>query len=173
MIQGYDKTLFQDKTDKYIYLLSHMSYFFPPLFPDEMNTEVYKASTFAVLSNFTALLKETFESFSWVGFYILYDDVLFLGPFQGRMACDRIPLGNGVCGTAAAQLQTLIVPDVHHFEGHIACDTASNSEIVVPVFNNGMLWGVLDIDSTAFNNFDETDRFYLEKIVNLLFEIIK
>ncbi|MHC1737461.1 MAG: GAF domain-containing protein [Ignavibacteriaceae bacterium] len=173
MIQDNDKVFFQHKIDKYEYLLSHLSDFFQIMDADLLSFEIYKASELSVLANFTALLKEMFESFSWVGFYILYDDVLFLGPFQGRVACDRIALGDGVCGTAAELMETLVIPDVHKFEGHIACDTSSNSEIVVPIFNNGIVWGVLDIDSTKFDNFDESDKFYLEKIVNLLFEIIK
>lgn len=172
MMQNNNKMFFQHKIDKYEYLLSHLSDYFPAADSKKLSYEIYKATELSALCNFTALLKEMFESFSWVGFYILYDDALYLGPFQGKMACDRIPLGQGVCGTAAVQMQTLIIADVHKFEGHIACDTSSNSEIVVPVFINGIVWGVLDIDSTIFNNFDETDKFYLEKIVSLLFQIL-
>lgn len=163
----------REKEEKYEYLLSNLNDFFQIIDADSLSAEVYILSGISVLGNFTALVRELFESFSWVGFYILSDDMLYLGPFQGKVACDRIPLGEGVCGTAAERMETLVVPDVHKFEGHIACDSSSNSEIVVPVFINGKVWGVLDIDSTNFNNFDETDKIYLEKIVNLLFEIIK
>lgn len=121
----------------------------------------------ANLANVCALIKTEFN-FWWVGFYLVKQDELVLGPFQGPVACTRIAKGKGVCGTSWAQASSIVVPDVHKFEGHIACSAASNSEIVVPLIHNGEVWGVLDIDSTEFDSFDETDRMYLEKIVSLL-----
>ena len=120
--------------------------------------------TVANLANLAALLKTEFN-FWWVGFYLVKQDQLVLGPFQGPVACTRIGYGKGVCGTAWAKAESVVVPDVHQFEGHIACSAASNSEIVVPLVHGGQVWGVLDIDSTEFNTFDETDRIHLEKIV--------
>ncbi len=117
------------------------------------------------MSNLSALLKQSFPSFSWVGFYLVEDDALWLGPFQGKVACTRIEIGKGVCGTAAKHCQTVVVPDVHKFEGHIACDSGSNSEIVVPILKNNELIGVLDIDSYEFNNFDDVDVRFLKWIV--------
>jgi GAF domain-containing protein len=103
---------------------------------------------------------------NWAGFYILRDDVLVLGPFQGKPACVRIPipLGRGVCGTAAAQRETIVVPDVHRFSGHIACDGASNSEIVVPLLRDGALLGVLDVDSPVYDRFGGAERAALEAV---------
>lgn len=121
----------------------------------------------ANLGNVCALIKTEFN-FWWVGFYLVKQGELVLGPFQGPVACSRIAKGKGVCGTAWQRESSIIVPDVHQFEGHIACSAASNSEIVVPLMHEGEVWGVLDIDSTEFNTFDETDRMYLEKIVGLL-----
>ena len=100
---------------------------------------------------------------NWAGFYILTDGALVLGPFQGKTACIRIPLGRGVCGTAAEQGRTQLVENVHDFPGHIACDSASNSEIVVPLYKDGALWGVLDLDSPYIGRFAEADRQGLEK----------
>lgn len=117
----------------------------------------------SILSNFTALIKEFIPNVSWAGFYILSGDELYLGPFQGKVACTKIKIGAGVCGKSAALRQTIIVPDVHKFEGHIACDSGSNSEIVVPVFFDDNLYGVIDLDSYEFDNFDETDKIFLEK----------
>ena len=117
------------------------------------------------LSNLTAALKQTFDKISWVGFYILEDRKLYLGPFQGKVACTFIEPGKGVCGTAAANKESIIVADVNKFPGHIVCDTDSKSEIVVPILNkNGSLYGVLDLDSTEYSAFDEIDKQYLEEI---------
>lgn len=122
----------------------------------------------ANLSNIVAVLHHTF-GFWWTGFYLIKGNELVLGPFQGPVACTRIGYGKGVCGTSWKEQKTMIVPDVHQFPGHIACSAESNSEIVVPVFNNHKIEMVLDIDSKAFNNFDETDQTYLEKIVALIY----
>ena len=121
----------------------------------------------ANMANVAAMLHETF-GFWWTGFYRVQDDVLLLGPFQGPMACTRIKKGRGVCGTAWQKGETQIVPDVDQFPGHIACSSASRSEIVVPVTMEGEIIGVLDIDSAELDTFDETDRRYLEYIVTLL-----
>ncbi len=121
----------------------------------------------ANLANTCAALKEQFN-WLWVGFYIVKDDELVLGPFQGSVACTRIKKGRGVCGAAWQNSQTLIVPDVEKFPGHIACSSLSKSEIVVPLFKNGQVIAVLDVDSELLNQFDTTDKQYLEKIVVLL-----
>lgn len=118
----------------------------------------------ANLANIAAALKQQFSWF-WVGFYLLKDDQLVLGPFQGPVACTRIHKGRGVCGSAWERAQTIIVPDVAQFPGHIACSSASKSEIVVPVIQAGSVVAVLDVDSDAHNHFDETDARYLETIV--------
>ena len=120
----------------------------------------------ANMANIAALLFETLPDINWAGFYLFKDDQLVLGPFQGRLACTRIPLGKGVCGTVAQQKTTLVVPDVHAFPGHIACDAASASEIVVPILHDGNLIGVLDIDSPVKNRFDAEDQAMIEKIVS-------
>jgi L-methionine (R)-S-oxide reductase len=122
----------------------------------------------ANLSNASALLNQFMTEVNWVGFYLMEEGNLVLGPFQGLPACVRIPLGKGVCGTSAEQRKTLRVEDVHAFPGHIACDAASQSEIVVPLLKNGELLGVLDIDSPIKNRFDETD----EKMLNLFVEAL-
>jgi GAF domain-containing protein len=121
----------------------------------------------ANLANTVAALKEQFGWF-WVGFYVVKNDELVLGPFQGPVACTRIKKGRGVCGTSWAQKKTLIVPDVEKFPGHIACSSLSKSEIVVPVFKNNEVVAVLDVDSDAYDSFDETDQKYLEQIVALI-----
>ena len=121
----------------------------------------------ANLANTVAALKEQFGWF-WVGFYLVKNDELVLGPFQGPVACTRIRKGRGVCGSSWAEAQTLIVPDVEAFPGHIACSSLSKSEIVVPVIRNNEVIGVLDVDSEHLNHFDETDRQYLEEIVAAL-----
>ncbi len=120
------------------------------------------------LANFTAALKEAFPKISWVGFYLANENGLYLGPFQGKIACTRIPFGKGVCGTAAQIRETIIVPDVNNFAGHIACDDDSKSEIVVPIIKDGEVFGVLDLDSTEFNSFNEIDKIYLEDLVHFL-----
>ena len=117
------------------------------------------------LANAASLLFNTLEEINWAGFYLMRGDILTLGPFMGRPACVRIPLGKGVCGTAAVQRQTLVVPDVHRFPGHIACDEASRSEIVVPLTADGALFGVLDVDSPVPDRFTEADRKGLEAFV--------
>lgn len=121
----------------------------------------------ANLANVAAALKEQFHWF-WVGFYLVKEGELVLGPFQGPVACTRIRKGRGVCGSSWEQAKTLIVPDVEKFPGHIACSSLSKSEIVVPLFKGNEVWGVLDVDSSALDQFDETDQFYLEKIVQLI-----
>jgi len=121
----------------------------------------------ANLANIAAALKEQFGWF-WVGFYLVKNDQLVLGPFQGPVACTRIAKGRGVCGTSWAKATTLIVPDVEKFPGHIACSSLSKSEIVVPIISNGEVIGVLDVDSSEYNSFDETDQRFLESIVTLL-----
>ncbi len=121
----------------------------------------------ANLANIAAALKEQFDFF-WVGFYLVKDDELVLGPFQGPVACTRIKKGRGVCGTSWSQAKTTIVPDVEKFPGHIACSSISKSEIVVPLFKNNAVWGVLDVDSDQYNSFDETDAQFLEEIVSLI-----
>lgn len=121
----------------------------------------------ANLANIAAALKEQFKWF-WVGFYLVKKDDLVLGPFQGPVACTRIRKGRGVCGTAWAKEETIIVPDVEKFPGHIACSSLSKSEIVVPLFLNKQVIGVLDVDSELYDQFDETDKKYLEEIVGLI-----
>jgi L-methionine (R)-S-oxide reductase len=119
-------------------------------------------------ANTSALLYEALPSVNWVGFYFLDGRELVLGPFQGKVACVRISLGQGVCGTAAERRETIVVPDVHAFPGHIACDAASRSEIVVPLIQNGRLLGVLDLDSPQLARFDHEDRTGLIAVVDLL-----
>ena len=128
--------------------------------------------TMTNLANASALLNEQLRDINWVGFYTVKDGKLVLGPFQGNVACTIIPMGRGVCGTAAATDSTQLVPDVHMFSGHIACDSASNSEIVIPIHRNGEVFGVLDIDSPLFGRFSEEDRKGLESIVKILEEVI-
>lgn len=122
----------------------------------------------ANLSNAAALLAQSLDRINWCGFYLLRGEELLLGPFQGKPACVRIPLGKGVCGTAAVRRKTVIVPDVERFPGHITCDPASRSEIVVPVLHGGILRGVLDIDSPEPGRFTEADRDLLERYVRSL-----
>jgi len=119
----------------------------------------------SLYANLSALLKQTLSDVSWVGFYLFNGTALYLGPFQGKVACVDITLDRGVCGFAARTKKTVIVPDVHKFPGHIACDEGSNSEIVIPLMKNNQLIGVLDIDSYTFARFDKVDQTYLEKFV--------
>jgi L-methionine (R)-S-oxide reductase len=119
-------------------------------------------------ANMCALLYQMLPDVNWVGFYFLQGGELVLGPFQGKVACVRIPLGRGVCGTAAARQETLVVPDVNEFPGHIACDASSRSEIVVPLLQEGRLLGVLDLDSPNLSRFDHEDREGLESAAALL-----
>ena len=120
--------------------------------------------TIANLGNCAAALKQAFPQFSWVGWYLLKQGELVLGPFQGNVACTRIALDRGVCGAAASRRESIVVPDVHAFPGHIACDGGSRSEIVVPLIRSGELLGVLDVDSYSYDTFDEIDRKYLEQL---------
>ena len=122
----------------------------------------------ANMANVTALLHEAF-GFWWTGFYIVRDSELVLGPFQGPVACTRIGFGKGVCGTSWERKETIVVPDVHEFPGHIACSSLSQSEIVVPMFRNNDVYAVLDIDSESLSTFDDIDKDWLEKIVTLLY----
>jgi GAF domain-containing protein len=126
----------------------------------------------ANLANAAALLFWSLPAVNWAGFYLLKERELVLGPFQGKIACIRIKLGQGVCGSAAEQRQTLVVPNVHEFPGHIACDSASNSEIVVPIVKNDALIGVLDIDSPEFARFDDNDKTGLEEFVRILTAVL-
>lgn len=144
----------------------------------EKNYELVQKQLFALIedepnqianfSNAAALLNQFLVEINWVGFYLLEEDQLVLGPFQGLPACVRIPMGKGVCGTSAATKKTLRVDDVHQFPGHIACDAASRSEIVIPLMKEGKLIGVLDIDSPITNRFDQVDQQGLEKFADIL-----
>lgn len=129
-----------------------------------------EADGLANAANMSALLFEALPELNWCGFYLLRAGELVLGPFQGKVACVRIALGRGVCGTAAAERRTVVVPDVHAFPGHIACDSASRSEIVVPLVRNGALFGVLDLDSPRESRFDADDAAGLEAAVACLLE---
>ena len=122
----------------------------------------------ANLANIAALLYDSLDDINWAGFYLTEGEQLILGPFQGKPACVVIPWGKGVCGTAAALDKTQLVPNVHEFSGHIACDSASNSEIVIPLHKNGRVAGVLDIDSPSFSRFSENDKAGLERLTSLL-----
>ncbi len=135
----------------------------------QLNNLLNKKDNFlSNLSNLTAALKQSFDKISWVGFYLFDGKRLYLGPFQGQVACTEIELGKGVCGTSAEKRESVIVPDVDKFPGHISCDTGSRSEIVIPVIKKGELFGVLDIDSYNYDSFDETDKKYLEEICTFL-----
>ena len=152
----------------------------PPLFPCEPDklypllVSQLQAITQGVphkianLANTTALLWEALEDINWVGFYLREGDTLILGPFQGKVACIEIPLGKGVCGTAAAHGKTLRIEDVHTFPGHIACDSASNSEIVIPLLRDGQVVGVLDIDSPLLSRFTPDDQLGLEAVARVI-----
>ncbi len=124
------------------------------------------------LGNAAGVLYHGMEQINWAGFYLRQEDILWLGPFQGKPACVRIELGKGVCGTAALQERTQVVEDVHQFPGHIACDAASRSEIVIPLFKDGEVFGVLDIDSPVTGRFREEDREGLEAIARLIEKVI-
>ncbi len=152
--RNYYKTM---KNERYEYLLKYLE----SSFEGERNF-------IANLANASAVINENLENLNWAGFYLFDETDLVLGPFQGKPACVRIKIGRGVCGTAAEKRETLIVPNVHEFPGHIACDAASNSEIVVPMYLGDRLLGVLDLDSFEYNNFDETDKIYLEKAVEII-----
>lgn len=137
------------------------------LLPQIASVVESESDTIANMANVAAMIHETF-GFWWTGFYRVQEGVLVLGPFQGPLACTRIRKGKGVCGTAWKEAKTQVVPDVEQFPGHIACSSASKSEIVVPLIHNGEVTAVLDIDSEHLNTFDETDREWLERIAALL-----
>ena len=122
----------------------------------------------ANLANASALLWQYLENINWAGFYQLEEDILVLGPFQGKTACIEIPVGKGVCGSAVERNETIVVPDVHAFPGHIACDSCSASEIVIPIRNGGKIWGVLDIDSPIKDRFSPEDQAGLEQFSQVL-----
>ncbi|MDE6408263.1 MAG: GAF domain-containing protein [Anaeroplasmataceae bacterium] len=121
-----------------------------------------------ILSNTSALLFEHLEQINWVGFYMNKNNALFLGPFQGKVACTIIPLSKGVCGACASTLKTILVPNVHEFKGHIACDSASNSEICIPILVHNELYAILDIDSPILNRFTKEDQKHLESIASII-----
>ena len=121
-----------------------------------------------ILSNASALLNEYLDNINWVGFYLYKDNVLKLGPFQGKVACMVIPLNRGVCGACASNKETIVVKNVHEFKGHIACDSASESEICVPIIVNNELYGLLDIDAPIQNRFSDIDKINLEKAVKII-----
>jgi GAF domain-containing protein len=138
-----------------------------------INTQVQalisdESDMIANMANIAAVLFNNLEQINWAGFYLFKQEQLVLGPFQGQPACVRIPMGRGVCGTSAATRQTVIVEDVHEFAGHIACDVASNSEIVIPIVFNQQLIGILDIDSPVTARFNDDDRQGLESLVSIL-----
>ena len=120
------------------------------------------------LANASAFLYNSLDDVSWVGFYLFDKDSLYLGPFQGKVACTSIPVGKGVCGTAIVKKETILVKNVHEFPGHIACDSESNSEIVIPIYKNKDLYMVLDIDSKSLNRFNESDKDGLEEIAKII-----
>ena len=127
----------------------------------------------AIMANASAILFDAMPDINWAGFYIVKDDALIVGPFQGKVACVRIERGRGVCGTSWAEDATMLVPDVHAFPGHIACDSASNSEIVIPIHASGEVIAVLDIDSPNLNRFSKQDKLGLEEFVCVLESVIK
>ena len=135
-------------------------------------TELLESEPWAVsaLSNISSLIMTSLKDLNWAGFYLVRNSVLTVGPFQGKPACIHIQPGKGVCGTVLLKDETVLVPDVHEFPGHIACDSASNSEIVVPIHSNGKIVALLDIDSPLLSRFSETDKAGLEKLVRLLEE---
>jgi L-methionine (R)-S-oxide reductase len=153
----------ESKQERYEQLLSQII----SLLQDEPNR-------IANMANVVAALKQTFVYYSWVGFYLLEESTheLVLGPFQGKIACTRIALGKGVCGTSFKKKETLVVPDVNQFPGHIFCDGDSKSEIVVPIIKNNVGFGVLDVDSHDVNSFDDVDKKYLEVLIDRIKEKI-
>ena len=133
---------------------------------DDVNNDI------SLLANASALIYSSLDRLNWCGFYLIENGKLLLGPFQGKVACTSIDLGKGVCGTAAVKKESVLVEDVHSFDGHIACDSASNSEIVIPIMKNGDLYGVLDIDSPELCRFTEEDREGLELVVKTLEKVL-
>jgi len=149
---------------------SNKGHIYEAILPQIFELWEHEEDTIANLANTAAVIKQAFGHW-WIGFYLLKSNELVLGPFQGPLACSRIPLHKGVCGKAASEKKTIIVPNVHEFPGHISCSSLSNSEIVVPIcLSNQKLFGVLDIDSIHFNHFDEKDAFYLEKLCKFIGE---
>ncbi len=153
---------------------------------DGSKTEVYEqllpqvaalmdagAPSVSNMANMASALKTAFPAFSWVGFYLAHDQELIVGPFQGKPACVRIAAGQGVCGTSFAKRSTVVVPDVHAFPGHIACDPDSRSEIVVPLLDGERCYGVLDVDSNNPDAFDETDAEYLRRMCQLILPFLR
>lgn len=138
----------------------------------QLSSLVADCPPISALANAAALLWEALEQINWVGFYLLKGDCLHLGPFQGKVACTLIPMGRGVCGTAAETREVQLVKDVHQFPGHIACDSASNSEIVLPLIKDGSLLGVMDIDSPVFNRFDQKDADGLSRLCSVLVSMV-
>lgn len=145
----------------------NITHSYPLLLRQLENLLAAETDPVANMANMAAVLFNGLTKLNWAGFYILRGDTLVLGPFQGKPACVRIALGKGVCGTAAQTGQTQLVKNVHEFKGHIACDSASNSEIVVPIYKDGTVWGVLDIDSPVPARFTEEDKQYLEQAVRI------
>ena len=121
-----------------------------------------------ILSNTSAIIYQLFPDINWVGFYLYIDGILKLGPFQGKPACMHIPLDKGVCGYCVSKLESIVVDNVHNFEGHIACDSESNSELVIPIIINSKLYGLLDIDSKSFNRFSNDDLVMFQKIIKVI-----
>ena len=132
-----------------------------------------ESNLIAILSNTSALLNDHLDQVNWVGFYLIENNELILGPFQGHPACVHIQIGKGVCGTAVSNNETQVVKDVHQFPGHIACDANSNSEIVIPIHKDNKIIGVLDIDAPIKSRFNEEDRIELEKVVSIIENQIK
>lgn len=139
-----------------------------PLLEKQLSALVEDCPPVSALANAAALLWEALSDINWVGFYLLKQDTLYLGPFQGKTACTMIPVGKGVCGTAAATRSIQLVKDVHAFPGHIACDSSSNSEIVLPLIKDGHLLGVMDIDAPIFHRFDQQDAKGLQSLCDVL-----
>lgn len=149
------------KKENYEILVNNLEYFL-----------IKEENDVTCLSNLSAYLNYFLDDINWVGFYLYDGKKLYLGPFQGLPACTEIKLGSGVCGSSAQEQRTYVVKDVNAFPGHIACDGASNSEIVVPIIKDNALYGVLDIDSPSLNRFDEIDQYYLEKVIEKLVDIL-
>jgi len=147
----------QNKEENYKFMLSAVK-----AFTDQ------EPNLIANLSNISAILNEYLAEINWVGFYLMEGAGLVLGPFQGKPACIRIPVGKGVCGTTVERKATIVVEDVHQFPGHIACDSSSNSEIVIPIIKDGVVFGVLDVDSPVFNRFGKLEQLYLEEVVRYI-----
>lgn len=146
-----------DKEQRYKYMLISLE--------GQLSSE---ENILANISNASAIINAVTEKINWCGFYFLKENVLILGPFQGLPACNRIKAGTGVCGTAIEKRETIVVKNVHEFEGHIACDSESKSEIVVPIIKDGVVYGVLDIDSPEYNRFSELDKKYFEMFIEKL-----